>query len=35
MRRAREILEKDLGTEGTDVAELIGRARPDVGESTD
>lgn len=30
LRRARGLLEKELGTANTDVAELIGRARPEV-----
>ncbi len=30
LRRARSLLEKDLGAAETDVAELIGRARPEV-----
>lgn len=30
LRRARGLLEKDLGAANTDVAELIGRARPEV-----
>ncbi len=30
LRRARALLEKDLGAAQTDVAELIGRARPDI-----
>ncbi len=35
LRRARALLEKELGAKGTDAAELIGRARPELAASVD